>query len=77
MPVIVDDDYGVGEMVTDGVNGFKVRRSDEASYRASQLAFDEPLRQQMAKNGYATLMREHANPEKSFAPFRQLFQEVA
>jgi glycosyltransferase involved in cell wall biosynthesis len=77
VPVIVDDDYGVGEMVTDGMNGFKVKTSDEASFRASQLAFDEPLRQQMARAGYATLMNEHANPERSFEPFRRLFNEVA
>jgi glycosyltransferase involved in cell wall biosynthesis len=75
VPVIVDDDYGVGEMVTDGVDGFKVKTSDEASFRASQLAFDEALRARMARAGYATLLSEHTNPARSFEPFRRLFTD--
>ena len=76
IPVIVDDDYGVTEMVSDGVNGFKVKSSDEASFRASQLAFDEPLRNRMAQAGYETLHQEHANAERSMSPFWRLFEEL-
>ena len=76
VPVIVDDDFGVAEMVSEGVNGFRVRSSDEASFRASQLAFDEPLRQRLARSGYETLMTEHANPTRCFEPFQRLFGEL-
>ncbi len=76
VPVIVDDDFGVAEMVSDGVNGFKVKSSDEASFRASQLAFDEALRQRLAHGGLATLESEHSNPERCFEPFRRLFDEL-
>jgi glycosyltransferase involved in cell wall biosynthesis len=73
---VVDDDFGVAEMVTDGHDGFRVRSVDEAAFRASQLAFDEPLRLRMAENGYRTLLREHANPVRCFAPFQKLWNAV-
>jgi len=74
VPVIVDNDYGVAEMVRDGETGFCVSSSDEASFRASQLAFDEPLRQRIAQNAYQALVDDHANPSRSLAAFQALLE---
>ena len=74
--VIVDNDFGVAEMVTNDVNGYCVNSSDEASFRASQIAFDEPLRQRLAQAAYETLLKEHASAERSMAPFEELFSKI-
>jgi glycosyltransferase involved in cell wall biosynthesis len=74
---IVDADYGVREMVTDGVDGFHARSSDQAAHLASRLAFDAELREAMINAGRQTLMREHCNPERCIEPFLGLFEELA
>ena len=63
--VIVDNDYGVAEMVTDGVNGFCVDSSDEASFRASQLAFDDSLRRKMADADLASEQQTRLSANRS------------
>jgi len=75
--VIVDNDFGVAEMVSDGRTGFCVGSSDDASFRASQLAFDEPLRQRMAQAAHETLLAEHACPQRSMAAFEELLAQFA
>jgi glycosyltransferase involved in cell wall biosynthesis len=70
---IVDADYGVREMVTDGVDGFHARSPDEAAYLASRLAFDPELLAQMVGAGRETLRREHRDAEACIQPFLNLF----
>lgn len=48
VPIIVEDDYAFPDLVIQGETGFRCQSSDEMSFRASQLAFDEPLRKKMA-----------------------------
>jgi hypothetical protein len=64
-------------MVTHGVDGFQARSTDEAAFLASLLAFDRNLRENLVRGGYATLMREHCNAERSARPFLRLFDELA
>jgi glycosyltransferase involved in cell wall biosynthesis len=73
---IVDADYGVREMVTDGVDGFHARSPDEAAYLASRVAFEPRLRERMIRAGRNTLMRDHCSAERSIRPFLRLFEEV-
>jgi hypothetical protein len=73
---IVDDDFGVAEMVTNGVDGFRVKTPDEASFRASQLAFDADLRRRMVEAGFDTLNRVHANADAAGNAWRRLYAET-
>jgi glycosyltransferase involved in cell wall biosynthesis len=68
--VIAEDDWAMPQLIENGVTGFLCRSSDEMSYRASQLAFDEPLRKRMVHAAYERFLNEHANAERSFAPWR-------
>ena len=70
--VIAEDDFAMPLLVENGVTGFLCRSSEEMSYRASQLAFDEPLRRRMVHAAYERFVAEHANPERAFAPWRGL-----
>lgn len=70
---IVDADYGVREMVTDGVDGFHAHSPDEAAYLASRLAFEPALLARMVRAGRKTLMREHCDAERCIQPFLKLF----
>ena len=72
--VIAEDAWALREMIENGVTGFLCKSSDEMSFRASQLAFDEPLRQRMVQAAYARFLDEHANRERSFAPWRGLLR---
>jgi glycosyltransferase involved in cell wall biosynthesis len=54
VPVIVEDDFAFPELVIDGETGFRCQSSDEMSYRASQLAWDEARRRRVAHQA-----REH------------------
>ena len=75
--VIAERDYGLSELITDGENGFLCGSSDEMSYRASQLAFDEPLRRRMVEAAHERFLAEHADPERSMAPWRELLETVS
>lgn len=51
VPIIVEDDFAFPELVIDGETGFRCGSSEEMSYRASLLAFDEPLRKRIVEKG--------------------------
>jgi glycosyltransferase involved in cell wall biosynthesis len=73
--VIAEDAWAMPQMIEDGVTGFLCRSSAEMSFRASQLAFDEPLRRHMIHAAHARFLEEHANVERSFAPWQALLAE--
>jgi glycosyltransferase involved in cell wall biosynthesis len=77
VPVIVEDDYAFPDLVQDGVTGFRCKSSDEMSYRASQLAFDEPLRKKIVHEAYDYLTNDIASREKCWQPWEQLFKNYA
>ena len=74
--VIAENDWALPEMIEDGVTGFLCDSSAEMSFRASQLAFDEPRRRDMVHAAHARFLDRHANAERSFAPWRTLFAEL-
>jgi glycosyltransferase involved in cell wall biosynthesis len=73
---VVDADYGVREMVTDGLDGFHARSTDEAAYLASRLAFEPRLLVRMARAGRETLTREHCDAERCIEPFVELLERL-
>lgn len=71
---IFENDYGCKEMIIDGVTGFLCDSSAEMSERASQLAHDEPLRQQMAEAGYRHLTEVLAAPALCWEGWKALLE---
>lgn len=73
---VVEKDFGVAEMVEDGVNGFLVRSSGEAVYRASQLAFDSELRRKMVEAGFEALRSTHADDDAAITVWNDLYDRL-
>ena len=63
IPIIVEDDYAFPNLVIDGVTGYRCKSSDEMSFRASELAFDENKRRRIVRAGNKFLIKELANRE--------------
>jgi glycosyltransferase involved in cell wall biosynthesis len=72
--VVVEDDFAFPALVEDGVTGFRCRSSDEMSFRASELAFDEPRRRRMVEAARRFLEGEVAARDKCWAPWKRLLQ---
>lgn len=72
VPVIVEDDYAFPDLVLDGMTGFRCQSSDEMSFRASQLAFDEPLRKRMVYAARDFLLHDIAAPDKCWRAWKSL-----
>jgi hypothetical protein len=76
VPMIVEDDYAFPDLIQDGVTGYRCKSSDEMSYRASELAFDEDKRKKMIFAARDHLLNEIASPERCWAPWAKLFKEI-
>jgi hypothetical protein len=50
VPIVAQDEWGWREMIEHGKTGFLAKNDEELAYYAAQLAYDEELRQTMAKN---------------------------
>lgn len=72
VPLVVEDDFAFPELVVNGVTGWLCRSSDEMSFRASQLAFDEPSRKRMIMAGHNHLREEIASPSKCWETWREV-----
>ncbi len=72
VPVIVEDDYAFPDLVVDGVTGYRCKSSDEMSFRASELAFDEPKRQRVIRAAHDFLLHEIASPDGCWAPWKAI-----
>ena len=77
VPIICDRAGGNPELIVDGVTGFLVESDDEAVYRASQLAWDEPLRARIIAGARQWLRENVAHAPRCWEPWRQLFQPPA
>jgi hypothetical protein len=73
VPLIVEDDYAFPDLVIDGETGFRCKSSDEMSFRASQLAFDEARRQKMAAAGREFLIGELSGADKCWSAWEKLW----
>ena len=72
--VVVEDDYAFPELIEDGVTGYRCKTSDEMSYRASELAFDEPKRKRMVEAAHSVLVNEIASDARCWEPWRRFFE---
>lgn len=76
VPVIVEDDYAFPDLVVDGVTGFRCTSSDEMSFRASELAFDEARRKKMALAARDFLLGDIASPDTCWRPWQSLLSDL-
>lgn len=76
VPVIAERDYGLPEMLQDGVTGFLCGSSDEMSFRASELAYNEAGRLAMAEAAHRAFLDQHANEARSMACWERLFDSL-
>ena len=72
VPLVVEDDFAFPELIEDGVTGFRCRSSDEMSFRASELAFDEAKRKRVILAGHDFLRQEIAAPARCWAAWRDV-----
>ncbi len=72
VPIIVEDDYAFPELVIDGETGFRCTSSDEMSYRASTLAFDEKLRKRIVHNAHDFLRTQIADPDRCWSAWEHV-----
>ncbi|MCR8558127.1 glycosyltransferase [Mucilaginibacter sp. BJC16-A38] len=70
--MIAENDFAFPGLIENGVTGFLCNSSDEMSYRASQLAFDEDLRKKIIYNGFAFLKEHIANDNKCWEAWKNM-----
>jgi glycosyltransferase involved in cell wall biosynthesis len=74
--IITDNRGGAQDLIRDGETGFLVDTPDEASFRASQLAFDPKLRRAVAGQAYSDLVtRGHGNANLCFGWWKPLIEK--
>lgn len=75
VPIITEDDYAFPDLIVNGVTGYRCKTSDEMSFRASEIAFDEEKRKKMIYAAKDHLLNEIASPTKCWEPWSKLFNE--
>jgi hypothetical protein len=75
VPMIVEDDYAFPDLIQDGVTGFRCKSSDEMSFHASELAFDEEKRKKLIFAAREFLLNDIASPTKCWEPWKKMFEE--
>jgi glycosyltransferase involved in cell wall biosynthesis len=76
VPIITEDDYAFPDLIDNGVTGYRCKTSDEMSFRASELAFDEEKRKKIIFNAHDYLIHEIASKERCWKAWEKLFKEV-
>lgn len=71
-PIIVEDDYAFPELIINNETGFLCSSSDEMSFRASELAFDENKRKKIIYQAHDHLITTLANKQKCWEPWRNI-----
>lgn len=74
VPMIVENDYAFPQLIQNEVTGYICNSSDEMSYRASELAFNEQKRKDMIFAGRDFLINEIASVDKCWSAWEQLWK---
>jgi glycosyltransferase involved in cell wall biosynthesis len=72
VPFICEDDFAFPDLVINGITGYRCSTSDEMSYRASELAFDETKRKNMIIAARKYLENDMAAPDKCWNAWKQI-----
>lgn len=73
VPLVVEDDFAFPELIENGVTGYRCKSSDEMSFRASELAFDEEKRKRMIFAAREHLVNEIASRERCWKAWSSIF----
>ncbi len=76
VPVIAQNDWGWREMIDHGETGFLGSSDEELAHWAAVLAYDEPLRQRIARQARERMEQEFANPDVIWSAWKRLFQSI-
>jgi hypothetical protein len=71
-PVIAENNYAFPDLIVDNETGFLCDNSDEMSYRASELAFNENKRKNIIYQAYDHLINNIASIERCWNPWKQM-----
>jgi glycosyltransferase involved in cell wall biosynthesis len=74
VPIIVEDDFAFPELIVDGETGFLCKSSDEMSFRASELAFNEARRKRIVDAGYEYLKANIASAPRCWEAWKKLLE---
>jgi glycosyltransferase involved in cell wall biosynthesis len=74
IPIITENHYALPELIINGETGFLCDSSDEMSYRASQLAFDESFRKKIIDNAYNHLVNNISNSIQCIKPWLNILK---
>ncbi len=70
--ILAEHDFAWPELIDDGETGILCGSSDEFAERASELAFNEHKRQQIAHRARLQLLGEHCDRTRSFAAWSSI-----
>lgn len=76
VPVVAQNRWGWPEMIRHGQTGFLADTHDEMAYYAARLAYDEPLRLQIAYQARKALENELAQPQAIWSAWRRLLHQL-
>jgi glycosyltransferase involved in cell wall biosynthesis len=76
VPVVAQNDWGWREMIDHGETGFLGSSDEELAHWTAVLAYDEPLRQRIARQARERLEQELANPNVIWSAWKRLFQSI-
>lgn len=77
VPIVADDRGGWREMIRHGETGLLCTGDDEFAYYTARLAYDEPLRQRIARNARSALVQHLADPATIWSRWQCLFESLS
>jgi glycosyltransferase involved in cell wall biosynthesis len=75
VPLVCENDYGFVDYIENGVTGYLCNSSEEMSFRASELAFNEELRKKIIHSAYDVLTNEFVSDGACWASWEKMFDE--
>ena len=75
VPIVVQNQWGWREMIRHGRTGYLCDNDDQLAFYTARLAYDEPLRMEIAHQARKALEEQLANPEVIWAAWKALLTE--
>lgn len=77
VPVVVQNAWGWREMIRHGQTGYLCDNDDQLAFYTAKLAYDEPLRMEIAYQARKAMEEELAHPEVIWAGWKTLLAECS
>jgi glycosyltransferase involved in cell wall biosynthesis len=76
VPIVAQNRWGWREMIEHGRTGYLAEGDDELVYYAARLAYDEPLRMELAHRARRHLLDKLAEPGQLWSAWKALFESL-